>query len=93
MIHTKFMSACTELRALCIRRTRTFYNLFIFIYFLAYIDLRAKLERDPESDRLGHPPPTHHDPMKIYRVYRYLHPQKYSVSDPVIWAITQFQVD
>ena len=27
------------------------------IFFFAYIYLRAQLERDPESDRLGHPPP------------------------------------
>ena len=41
-------------------------HLFAF-FFLAYIDLRGQLERDPESDRLGHPPPpTHHDLMKIY---------------------------
>ena len=25
------------------------------------------------------PPPTHHDLMKIYRVYRYLHQQKYTL--------------
>ena len=31
----------------------------IFFLFLAYIDLRAQLERDPESDSLGHPPPPH----------------------------------
>ena len=31
--------------------------LFFFVFFLAYIYLRAQLERDPESDRLGHPPP------------------------------------
>ena len=50
--------------------------IIFFIYFLAYIDLRSQLERD----RLGHPPPpTHHDPMKIYRVYRYLHAQKYTL--------------
>ena len=39
---------------------------FILFYLLACIDLRAQLERDPESDRLGHPPPpppTHHDPI------------------------------
>ena len=53
-------------------RTRTdadgrgyFYKIIIIIiFFLAYIDLRGQLERDPESDRLG--PPTHHDLMKIY---------------------------
>ena len=38
---------------------------FAFFLLLAYIDLRGQLERDPESDRLGHPP-THHDLMKIY---------------------------
>ena len=55
--------------ALCIRRTRTeadgrghFYKiiyiyLFFCVFFLAYIDLRGQLERDPESDRLGPPPP------------------------------------
>ena len=37
-------------------RTRTFNFFFFLIFFLAYIDLRAQLERDPESDRLGHPP-------------------------------------
>ena len=42
------------------------YNFWRF-FLLAYIDLRGQLERDPESDRLGHPPPpTHHDLMKIY---------------------------
>ena len=60
-----------------------FYFYFSFYLFLAYIDLRAQLERDPESDRLGHPPPqaggARHDPMKICRVYRYLHPQKYTL--------------
>ena len=61
-------------------RTRTDADIFFWIFFLACIDLRAQLERDPESDRLGHPPPpTHHDPMKIYRVYRYLHAQKYTL--------------
>ena len=56
-----------------------FFLFFFIFYFLACIDLRAQLERDPGSDRLGHPPPhTHHDPMKIYRVYRYLHAQKYT---------------
>ena len=30
---------------------------FFFFFFWAYIYLRAQLERDPESDRLGHPPP------------------------------------
>ena len=46
--------------------------IYIFLFFrfcgfvLAYIDIRGQLERDPESDRLGHPPPTHHDLMKIY---------------------------
>ena len=59
-------------------RTRTFY--FNFFIFCMHIYLRAQLERDPESDRLGQPPPpTHHDPMKIYRVYRYLHAQKYKL--------------
>ena len=45
--------------------------LFFFVCLLACIDLRGQLERDPESDRLGHPapPPTHHDLMKIYWVY------------------------
>ena len=68
--------------ALCIRRTRTEADgrgrtrtdadiciklyIFFFFFFLAYIDLRGQLERDPESDRLGPPPPTHHDLMKIY---------------------------
>ena len=75
-------------KALCIRRTRTDADgrgrtrtFFLFFIFLACIDLRAQLEQDPESDRLGHPPPppTHHDPMKIYRVYRYLHAQKYTL--------------
>ena len=57
-----------------------FFFFFFFFFFFACIDLRAQLERDPESDRLGHPPPpTHHDPMKIYRVYRYLHAQKYTL--------------
>ena len=31
--------------------------ILFFIFCLAYIYLRAQLERDPESDRLGHPPP------------------------------------
>ena len=47
-------------RALCIRRTRTdadIYLFFFLIFFFAYIDLWAQLERDPESDRLGHLPP------------------------------------
>ena len=36
-------------------RTRTFYfYLNFFCSFLAYIYLRVQLERDPESDRLGH---------------------------------------
>ena len=47
-----------------------FFYIFFIIIFVAFIDLRAQLERDPESDRLGHPPPpTHHDHMKIYIVY------------------------
>ena len=33
------------------------YIFFFCVYFLAYIDLRGQLERDPESDRLGPPPP------------------------------------
>ena len=37
---------------------------FLGVFFVAYIDLRGQLERDPESNRLG--PPTHHDIMKIY---------------------------
>ena len=47
---------------------RGHFKFFYFLFFWAYIDLHAQLERDPESDRLGHPPPppTHHDPMKIY---------------------------
>ena len=50
-------------------RTRTFNYFFFFFFFCIHVDLRAQLERDPESDHLG-PPPTHHDPMKIYIVYR-----------------------
>ena len=60
-------AACADLhgdRALCIRRTRTDADgrgHFIFIKKKKKkkigIYLRAQLERDPESDRLGHPPP------------------------------------
>ena len=32
-------------------------GLFAFFFGGAYIDLRGQLERDPESDRFGHPPP------------------------------------
>ena len=34
-------------------------DILIFLFFFACIDLdlRAQFERDPESDRLGHPPP------------------------------------
>ena len=74
----KTISACSW--ALCIRRTRAdadgrghflfiyfFFIFFCVFFWLAYIDLRGQLERDPESDRFGHPPPpTHHDLMKIY---------------------------
>ena len=59
-------------------RTRTFYFYFNFFFFFNMQDLRAQLERDPESDRLGHPGASH-DPMKIYRVYWYLHAQKYTL--------------
>ena len=40
-------------------RTRTFNCFLLLIFFIvfAYIDLRAQLERDPESDRLPPPPP------------------------------------
>ena len=60
IIDTKWMySADADGRG----RTRTFYFyltkqiFFFFFFFLACIYLRAQLERDPESDRLGHPPP------------------------------------
>ena len=43
-----------------------FFWRFCVFFLLAYIDLRGQLERDPESHRLCHPPPTHHDLMKIY---------------------------
>ena len=37
--------------------------------FFAYIDLRAQLERDPESDRLGHPPPPPHASWSYEDIY------------------------
>ena len=47
-----------DIRRLYVFGGRGHLILFFFIfYFLACIDLRAQLERDPESDRLGHPPP------------------------------------
>ena len=55
---------CHAVEALCIRRTRTdadgrghLKKKYFYFLFFAYIDLRAQLERDPESDRLGNPPP------------------------------------
>ena len=53
-------------------RTRTFY---FYLKkkkkknFLAYIYLRAQLERDPESDRLGHLPPPPPPISKLYEHY------------------------
>ena len=70
-------------------RTRTFIYFFtlkkktiLFFYFFAYIDLRAQLERDPESDRLGHPPPPHAS---------WSHKDTYSLPvKPVIYFVLDF---
>ena len=54
----------------------TYSGLYVFggrghFFFFAYIYLRAQLERDPESDRLGHTPPPH--PIsKIYEHYAHI---------------------
>ena len=57
-------------------------SFFWRLCFWAYIDLRGPIGARPRVRPLGSPPPpppTHHDPMKIYRVYRYLQQQKYTL--------------
>ena len=60
---------------------------FIFIFLLLFFCMHIStgpIGARPRVRPLGSPPPpplspTHHDPMKIYRVYRYLHAQKYTL--------------
>ena len=71
------------------KRTNT--DIFFGVFFCWHTQIYgAQLERDPESDRLGHPPPpTHHDLMKIYQVYWYLRQQKYTLFEDLhVYSMT-----
>ena len=59
-----------------------FYFFLFYLLFFAYIYLRAQLERDPESDRLGHPPPQLANYMSTMHRYR-----DGSVQEQVDWHL------
>ena len=79
-IYRKSLPVPTSTKIYTIHRS-TCFLIFFWRFFWHTKIYGAQLERDPASDRLGHPPPPpmHHDLKKIYRVYRYLHQQKYTL--------------
>ena len=72
---------CIVCGALCIRRTRTFFLIFFYIYiFFCIHRSTGPIGARPQSQTAWvTPPPTYHDLMKIYWVYPYLHQQKYTI--------------